>query len=137
MQSNNRDDHPNLFEGAEVISRYSRAQAIEDGVMINVSAVAREAGIRYPVALTAAVWAHCVAVPEGIECQDEAGRLWDVLHMLRIAIQRSASGDGVGFAVHVRNDNREGTPPLVQLWAVCGPGDDAAPVITVMMLDED
>jgi hypothetical protein len=32
------------------------------------------------------------------------------------------------FPVHVRNDNRERTPPLVRLKAVCGPGDDGEPV---------
>ena len=52
---------------------------------------------------------------------------------------RRPSGDAseVRFGVHVRNDNREGTPPLVRLKAVCGPGDQAEPVITVMMPDED
>jgi hypothetical protein len=39
------------------------------------------------------------------------------------------------FAVHVRNDNRERTPPLVQLKALCGPGDEGEPVI--LMPDED
>jgi hypothetical protein len=32
-------------------------------VLIDVSQMAREAGIRWPVALTAATWARCVAVP--------------------------------------------------------------------------
>ena len=45
---------------------------------IDASARAWEAGIRWPVALTAAAWAQCVAVPAGVVCQDEAGRLWDV-----------------------------------------------------------
>jgi hypothetical protein len=40
-------------------------------------------------------------------------------------------------SVHVRNDNREGTPPLVRLKAVSGPGDDGEPVVTVMLPDED
>jgi hypothetical protein len=40
------------------------------------------------------------------------------------------------FGVHVRNDNRDGTPPLVRLKAVCGPGDQGEPVITVMLPDE-
>ena len=74
-----------MFEDADLIHRYTRADAIRDGVLIDVSAVAQQAGIRYPVALTAAVWAECVAVPPGVECQDEAGRLWDVLPMLRFA----------------------------------------------------
>jgi hypothetical protein len=43
----------------------------------------------------------------------------------------------VRFAVHVRNDNRERTPPLVRLKAVCGPGDDGEPVVTVMLPEED
>jgi hypothetical protein len=88
------------------------------------------------VALTAAVWAKCVAVPPGVLCQDEAGRLWDVLTMLRFAV-RGSNGPEVRFAVHVRDDNREGTPPLVQLKAVCGPGDRGEPVITVMEPGED
>jgi hypothetical protein len=45
-----------------------------------------------------------------------AGLLWDVLFLLRLAIGRG-SGTVVHFGVHVRNDNREGTPPLVRLKA--------------------
>jgi hypothetical protein len=90
-------------------------------VLIDVTNVAREAGIRYPVALTSAVWQKCVTVPPGVRCQDEAGRLWDVVWLFRWAIR--GSNDGARellFAVHVRNDNRERTPPLVRFKAVCG-----------------
>jgi hypothetical protein len=71
-------------------------------------------------------------------CQDEAGRLWDVLFLLRFAI-RGSDGDAreVRFGVHARNDNRRRTPPLVRLKAVCCPGDDGEPVITVMTHEED
>jgi hypothetical protein len=84
-----------------------------DGVLIDVSAVAREAGIRWPVALTAAAWARCVRVPPGVACQDEAGRLWDVLWLLACAVRRAGGGSAVLFGVHVRNDNRDRTPPVV------------------------
>jgi hypothetical protein len=127
-----------MFENADLIHRYTRADAIRDGVLIDVSAVAREVGFRCPVALTAAVWTKCVAVPPGVLCQDEAGRLWDVLTMLRFAVRgRSGGASGVRFGVRVRNDNRDGTPPLVRLKALCGPGDDGAPVVTVMLPEED
>jgi hypothetical protein len=126
-----------MFENADLIHRYSRAEAIADGVLIDVSAVAREAGIRYPVALTRAAWERCVAVPPGVLCQDEAGRLWDVCWLLACAARRSGSGPGLRFGVHVRNDNRERTPPLVRLKAVCGPGDGGEPVVTVMLPEED
>ncbi len=68
-----------MFNNADLIHRYTRADALRDGVLIDVSTTAAEAGIRYPVALTCAAWARCVAVPAGLGCQDEAGRLWDVL----------------------------------------------------------
>ena len=77
-----------MFEEADLIHRYSRADALRDGVLIDVSATAREAGIRYPVALTCAAWARCVAVPAGVIGQDEAGRLWDVLMVLRALIRQ-------------------------------------------------
>jgi hypothetical protein len=125
-----------MFENADLIYRYTRAQAIEDGVLIDVSTVAREAGITYPVALTRAAWGRCVTGPPGVECQDEAGRLWDVLWLLRLAVGRSDGGSEVRFGVHVRDDNRERTPPLMRLKAVCGPGDAGEPVITVMLPEE-
>src|SRR5205823_1413783 len=115
----------------------SRADAIRDGVLVDVSAAAREAGFKYPVALTAAAWARCVAVPPGVACQDEAGRLWDVVYLFRLAAGRSGGGPEVRFGVHVRNDNRERTPPLIRLKALCGPGDAGEPVVTVMLPDED
>ncbi|MEO6788254.1 MAG: hypothetical protein ABI318_19195 [Chthoniobacteraceae bacterium] len=42
------------------------------------------------------------------------------------------------FGLHVRNNNRDRTPPLVNLKAVCGPRDigDPQPAITVMLADE-
>jgi hypothetical protein len=126
-----------MFEEADLIHRYSRADALRDGVLIDVSATAREAGIRWPVALTATAWAKCVAVPPGVACQDEAGRLWDVAWMLACAIRRAGSGAEVRFGVHVRNANRDRTPPLVGLKALCGPGDEGEPVITVMLPEED
>lgn len=40
----------------EVISVYTRAQALEDGVLVDLSYLAREAGFRWPLAVTRAVW---------------------------------------------------------------------------------
>ncbi len=66
-----------------VIYAYSRAQALADGTLNDVSEVAREAGFACPVALTSAAWCDCVAWSQADSqrqgYQDEAGRLWDVL----------------------------------------------------------
>ena len=58
--------------------------------------------------------------------------------MLRMAARRT-SGPEMMFKLHVRNDNRDRTPPLVMLKAVCGPLDidDLRPAITILMPDED
>jgi hypothetical protein len=119
-----------------LIFSYSRKEAIEDGVLIDVSSTATEAGFRYPVALTAAAWALCVTVPDAVTWQDEAGRLWDVLTMLRVACRgRSGEGSTLIFDVLVMND--AGGPKPVRLKAVCGPDDDLTPCLTVMLPDED
>ena len=132
-----RLDAEGLF--GELIFAYSRRQALNDGVLVDVTGTAKEAGFRVPVAITRAAWAQYVEVPEGVEAQDEAGRLWDVLWMCRFGIGRGENRDAseVLFQLHVRNDNCEGEPPLVTLKAVCGPDDDAGPCITIMMPEED
>jgi hypothetical protein len=106
-------------------------------VRIDVTAAAQEAGIRWPVALTAAAWERCVTVSPGVLYQDKTGRQWDVLFLLRLAIGRSDGWRVVPFDVHVRNDNKERTPPLVRLKAVAGPDHEGASCITVMLPGED
>ncbi len=127
-----------FWDDAEVISTYTRAQAIEDGVLVDVSEVAKEAGIKFPVAMTSTVWGEYVEVPGGVKCQDERGRLWDILWMFRCGAARF-NGDTLRFKLYVRNHNRERLDKrdLVTLKAICGPGDDAEPVITIMLPDED
>lgn len=119
---------------------YTRKQALENGEQVDVSTTAREAGIRFPMFITRRVFESCVAVPPGVSCQDEAGRLWDVVWMSRVAIVSNRdSGDLVEVKLHVRNSNRRGIPPLVTLWAKAGPMDidDPRPAITIMFPDED
>ena len=87
-----------MFEDADLIHRYTRADALRDGVLIDVTATVAEAGFRWPVALTRAVWERCVRVPPGVVGQDEAGRLWDVLFVLRCAVGRQGGRRVVAFA---------------------------------------
>jgi hypothetical protein len=121
-----------------VIYAYTRAQAVADGMQVEVTKTAKEAGIRFPVFLTRTVFDKFVAVPEGVTGQDEAGRLWDIVWMTRFAILRARPGvDRVPVVLYVRNDNR--AAKLIKLIAQCGPldMDDPHPAITVMMVDED
>ena len=91
------------FDGAEVVHVYTRAQAIADKRLVDVTETAREAGFAHPVAVTRAVWSECVAWTEEDTkrkpqvYQDEAGRLWDVLYMgiFRLKALRAALRRGV------------------------------------------
>ena len=124
-----------MFDDADLIHRYTRAQALADGVLVDVTSTATEAGIRCPTALTRAVWDGYVRVPEGVETQDEQGRLWDICWLLNVAIRRAPEGEAVIFTVFVRNDNTAAKP--VKLKALCHPDDDGSPCVTVLTPDED
>lgn len=127
------------FFGSNIISAYTRAQALEDGVLVDVSNTAREAGFVFPVAVTRAVFDRYIEVPPGVKMQDADGRLWDVVYMLHNAIKTGNGGEQTTFRVYVRNHNRQSMSArdLVTLKAVCGPDDDSAPCITIMLTTED
>ena len=127
-----------------IIYSYTRQQALADGFQVDVTETAREAGITFPVFLTRAVFDQYVTVPPDVTAQDEPGRLWDIVWMLRFAILRSKGGAGspsapsrLPVALYVRNDNHRAR--LIKLIATCGPLDldDPQPAITVMLPDED
>jgi hypothetical protein len=78
-------------------------------------------------------------VPDGVTCQDEAGRLWDILALLGVVLREQGGGlfKELHYRLRVRNSNAPGTPPLVVLKGVCGHDDDGNPCLTVMLPDED
>ena len=122
----------------KVIYAYTRKQAIADGVQVDVTATAQEAGIKFPVFITRGVFETYVAIPEGVTGQDEAGRLWDVIWMTRFAILRShGHTNRLPVALYVRNDQR--AAKLIKLIATCGAldMDDPQPAITIMLPTED
>jgi hypothetical protein len=133
------NEQPNLNDlFGPPIYTYTRKQALADGFQVDVTTTAQEAGIRFPMFITRAVFDAYVAVPPGVTGQDEAGRLWDLVWMTRFAIIRSRPGtDRLPVALYVRNDNHRSR--LVKLVAVCGALDidDPQPAITLMMPDED
>lgn len=126
-----------------VISCYSRAQAIEDGVLIDVTSMAHEAGFKWPTALTHAAWCDCVAWTARDNRfqvhQDESGRLWDVLFMASYAIRTATeSGDQLHFSLYrVPKVGHSVAAEEVSLKLMVGPGDTGEPVITILLPNED
>lgn len=81
-----------------IISRYTREQAIEDGVLADVSEHARETGIRLPTAITDHVHEMLQNIPATSDGQDYRGRLHDVLWMTFLRLRRLAA-KGCGLEV--------------------------------------
>jgi len=121
-----------MKEFGEVIFSYSRKQAIEDGVLVDVSdwASPREmmGGFTIPVAMTAAVWA-LVEAPEKSH-EDTRGRAHDVLWMAQLAARRNLDTDRTAFTVLINGKEAD-------LVLHVGPGDDGEPVATIMLPGED
>ena len=116
----------------DLIYSYTRAQALGDGGLVDVSERARRAGIKYPTACTHGVWLLIDCLPAS-DTDTLAGivrdiRLDHVLTAMLAAIRRGGARGTDRVEFHALGAN---------LWAHCGPGDTAAPVITIMMQGED
>ncbi len=131
----------NLF--GEVIYSYTRAQAIDDGVLIDATEMAKDAGFKWPLALTVAAWADCVAWSEDDNehqvYQDQSGRLWDVLFMASYAVRTGNNADRqLRFSLlRIPRNGRSTESQRLTLKLILGPGDDGEPVITIMLPEED
>lgn len=129
--------------GDNVIHSYTRADAIDDGVLVDVTETAKEAGFLWPVAMTRAAWEDCVEWSDEDSkrqvYQDISGRLWDVLWMASFAIHRSK---GVGCLLlyelfRVPRDGRGRKVRRTTLKLITGPGDMGEPVVTILLPNED
>ena len=122
----------------DLIYSYTRAQALADGVLIDVSDFAREAGFKLPVAVSDTLYHGYLTPPLELakEGQSLDGRLWDTLSVLRYAIKSASATDRLSFTVLFAQAS-DATPVSVNLLAVCGPGDSGEPVITIMLPSDD
>lgn len=121
------DDLTELF--GEPISIYTRAQAIADDVLMDVSDQAKRFGIRFPVAITEGLYG---ALTQDAQTDAFRNLCIDLLLItMRQHITRASDTNRIDFAVKV--------PHLapVGAYALCTPGDTAEPVLTVMLPHED
>lgn len=113
----------------EPIYSYSRAQAIEDGVLIDITKMAKEAGFSFPTVVTASVYA--IVRDETSTSDSVDGRLWDIVSIAKLAMKGARAGqDRVNFNVII---GRRTQPLYIHI----GPGDTPAPVLTIMVQGED
>jgi hypothetical protein len=105
--------------------------------------MAKEAGFKWPVAMTAAAWSVAVAWTDADNThqvyQDQSGRLWDVLFMAAYAVRAARTVDRqLRFSLQcVPRDGHATRSQSLNLKLVAGPGDHGEAVITIMLPDED
>jgi hypothetical protein len=118
----------NVF--GDTIYSYSRKQAIEDGVLVDLSQIESvKQHWRYPFACTDAVW---MIIEEALEqpSQDVSGICHDICTMAKLALKGSDDAEQVLFSVIIGAQTNK-------LKLHCGPGDTPAPVLTLMLPYED
>jgi hypothetical protein len=119
----------NIDTFGEVIYSYSRAQAIEDGVLADLSQFeVIRSHWKLQMCCTYTVW--CI-IQEAVAKygKDTQGILHDISTMAKLRIGRDA-GETLHFSCII------GTKTL-ELKLHCGPGDTALPVLTLMLPSED
>jgi len=131
-----RSTRYSIQEDDELIYTYTRAQALADGVLVDVSQMAAEAGFRYPTVITADLHARITpSEQEQALGQSYEGRLWDVVFLASFAARQAGMPDRCSFEVGLFE--AEAAPPhrthhaTLSLWMVVGPGDQGEPVITI------
>ena len=115
----------------EIIYTYSRAQALEDGELVDFSEWASaksgfSGGFKIPVAVTSSLFETIKNIPEG-SGQDIRGRAHDVLFMASLAAKRSTDSR-LAFRVIMTEGNRD---KVLELIMDIGPGDEGEPVVTI------
>ena len=121
------------------IYRYTRAQAIDDGMLIDLTEWASatkgfHGGFRVPLAVTAGVWADLNAIPASKQSsQDVRGRVHDLLWMASLAARRAGETSTVNFQVimHLGRTSRQTYKLMIH------PGDHGEPVVTILRPNED
>lgn len=131
-----------MFTAQDVVFTYSRAQALADGGLVDLTHEARDYGFKIPFACTQEVWetvqwtdADRARKPDA--GQSREGRLHDVL-ALSIQAARRTSGNRATFDVlMVPREGESLDAKEVSLHLVVGPGDDGDPVCTLMLIEQD
>jgi hypothetical protein len=126
----------------DVIHRYGRAQAIEDGLLVDLSgdeAIREDVAdvcrryYKHPIACTPTVFDLLdAAVKNERYCNDYAGLVHDVLWMSKCA-SRKIDDSAVVFPVIIAGAGRR---RHYDFKLIVGPGEQGEPVITIMMPDE-
>lgn len=127
------------WDGFEVISTYSREQALNDGWLVDITHHAVRQGVTIPCAVSRSVWTVLeqdliwLDTGDGEEVLTAPSldilsqRIVSMLSAMKSALRRTPGDTDRVFFRALDTD----------LWSLVGPGDTAAPVMTIMLVGED
>lgn len=130
-----------FFEGFEVVSTYTRQQAIEDGYLVPVSELfpSDTRTFKIPVCFSRAVWDHLQAAAEKDQQRnnykeaDYGVYVWDICNMAALQSKtQKIEGDRVYFTVSMPLGCRD-----FKMYALIHGDDTGRPCCTIMMEGED
>ena len=126
-----------MFTESDIIYSYTRAQAIDDGQLVEINAqMLKEAGVRLPSAMTFALFETLNPKEDAKKIgQDLAGRIWDMLHLFRFSVRNAADDSEIRFKFYIQKSATRKV--LQEVKAVLGPDDNGQPCITFMLPNED
>ena len=110
-----------------IIFSYTRAQAIEDGVLVDVTDLARRAGFKVSTVMTCGLVAELVEAfgPGCIEATKFA-----VLRQLYKVVRALPEDQPAGPRIDMKIAH-------IDAYSLMGPGDNGEPVLTIMLDGED
>ena len=120
-----------------LIYSYTRAQAIEDGVLIDVTEKAKGIGFKVHTVVTDNLFHGYIETPAGLEGEGQSttGRLHDLMVLALFAARAYGAGDRVNFKVAFLM--APGRKESIEVIAHMGPGDNGEPVLTFMLPEDD
>ena len=124
-----------LGKPVEIIYSYSRADALRDGELIDVSRWGSckkgfLGGFKIPVAITRALFEVIKDYPESIG-EDVRGRTHDVLSMAANAARSKGAWNESSTIFNVLMSDESGKLRSLELFMTVSPGDDSEPVVTI------
>lgn len=119
----------------------TRAQAIADGLLVDLSEMARRAGFGVPVALTRALWLDCLEWEESTggrkDLQAPIGPLWNLMLMACQAVRGNPCARRLQFQIYrIPGDGRGNQPHIQRLTMLVGRGDSCEWVVTIALPGE-
>jgi hypothetical protein len=121
-----------------IIYSYTRAQAISDGILADISDIAKEEGFRYPTAVSSHLYYEVLNPSDALAAQGQSlqGRIWDMLTILRLSIKTQPDTSRLTFSpLFVMAP--DSSPVPITIVSTVGPGDQGEPVLTLYLPGDD